>query len=73
MDLDSSFRHPKTGKLNDDSAPEDVLYYDKWVRCNRMSLMILKHNVPEVFRSAIANWVTSASEFLAKFKNVLQK
>ena len=55
MDLNLSFRHPKPDKLTDDSAPEDVLYYENWGRSNRMSLMIMKRSVPEVFRSAITN------------------
>ena len=66
MDLNLSFRHPKADELTADSTAEDVLYYEKWDRSNRMSLMIMKRGVPEVFRSAITNEVTSASEFLAE-------
>ena len=66
IDLDLSFRHPKLEKLTNDSAPEDVLYYEMWVQSNRMSLMIMKRGIPEVFRSAITNELTSASEFLTE-------
>ncbi|KAH9656751.1 hypothetical protein KPL70_022797 [Citrus sinensis] len=62
MDLDLSFRHPKPDELTDDSTSEDVLYYEKWDRSNRMSLMIIKCGIPEVFRSAITDEVTSASK-----------
>ena len=41
MDLDLSFRHPKPDELTDGSTSEDVLYYEKWDRSNRMSLMII--------------------------------
>ncbi|KAH9793735.1 hypothetical protein KPL71_004641 [Citrus sinensis] len=47
MDLDLSFRHPKPDELTDGSTSEDVLYYEKWDRSNRMSLMIMKRSVPE--------------------------
>ncbi|KAH9741472.1 Integrase catalytic domain-containing protein [Citrus sinensis] len=68
MDLDLSFRHPKPDELTDDSTSEDVLYYEKWDRSNRMSLMIMKCGIPEVFRSAITDEVTSASEFLTEIQ-----
>lgn len=73
MDLDLSFRHPKLDKLTDDSTSEDVLYYEKWDRSNRMSLMIMKRSVPDVFRSAITDEVTSASEFLTKIQKRFTK
>ena len=73
MDLDLSFRHPKPAELTDDSTSEDVLYYEKWDRSNRMSLMIVKHGVPEVFRIAITDEVTSASEFLTKIQKRFTK
>ena len=73
MDLDLSFRHPKSDELTDDSTSEDVLYYGKWDRSNKMSLMIMKCGVPEVFGSAITDEVTSASEFHAEFQKRFTK
>ena len=66
MDLDLSFRHPKSDDLTDDSTSKDVLYYEKCDRSNRKSLMIMKCGVLEVFRSAIIDEVTSDSEFLTE-------
>ncbi|KAH9667839.1 reverse transcriptase Ty1/copia-type domain-containing protein [Citrus sinensis] len=73
MDLDLSFKHPKPDELTDDSTSEDVLYYEKWDRSNRMSLMIMKCDVPEVFKSAITDEVTSASEFLTEIQKCFTK
>ena len=73
LDLDLSFKHPKPDQLTDDSTSEDVLYYEKWDRSNRMSLIIMKHDVPEVFRSAITDKVTSASKFLAEIQKRFTK
>ena len=72
-DLDLSFRHPEPDKLTYDSAPEDVLYYEKWGRSNMMSLMIIKCSDSEVFRSAITDEVTSASEFLTEIQKRFTK
>ena len=33
---------------------------------NRMSLMIIKHDIPEVFRSSVSDDITSAKEFLTE-------
>ncbi|XP_052297781.1 uncharacterized protein LOC127902532 [Citrus sinensis] len=73
MDLDLSFRHPKPDELTVDSTSEDMLYYEKWDRSNRMSFMIMKLGVPEVFRSAITDEVTSASEFLTEIQKHFTK
>ena len=73
MDLDLSFRHLKPNKLTNDSTSEDVLYHEKLDRSNRISLIIMKCGDPEVFRSAITNKVTSASEFFAKIQKRFTK
>ena len=73
IDLDLSFRHLKPDELTDYSKSEDVLYYEKWDRSNKMSLMIMKRGVPKVFRSAITDEVTSVSEFLTKLQKRFTK
>ena len=73
MDLDLSFRHTKPDELTDYSKSEDVLYYEKWNRSNMMSLMIIKCGDSEVFRSAITDEVTSASEFLTEIQKRFTK
>ena len=73
MDLDLSFRHPKTDELTADSTTKDVLYYEKWDRSNMISLMIMKRGVPEVFRSAITDEIISANEFLVEIQKCFTK
>ena len=50
------------------STPEDMRDYEKWDRSNRMSLMIIKCGIPEVFRGMVSKDITSAKEFLAEME-----
>ena len=38
-----------------------------------MSLMIIKHDIPEVFRSSVSDDITSAKEFLAEVEKRFAK
>ncbi|XP_028075239.1 uncharacterized protein LOC114277540 [Camellia sinensis] len=65
MDIDLALRMPKPNDLTEQSTPEEILYFEKWDRSNRLSLMIMKRGIPEVFRGAITEDVTVADEFFS--------
>ena len=41
--------------LTDKSTEAEKLLHDKWVRCNRMSLMIIKNSINPIIRGSIAD------------------
>ncbi|KAL6322006.1 hypothetical protein AAG906_003147 [Vitis piasezkii] len=49
MDIDLALRMPKPDELNEQSTQEDEVYWGKWERSNRLSLMIMKRGIPEAF------------------------
>ncbi|KAL2498095.1 hypothetical protein Adt_23645 [Abeliophyllum distichum] len=73
MDLDLAIRIEKPASLTDASSPDDRRNFEKWERSNRMSLMIIKHGIPEAFRGAISEEVTNAKEFLAEIEKRFTK
>lgn len=68
MDLDLALRVEQPASLTDASTPDDKKYYEKWDRSNRLSLMIIKRGIPESFRGAVSDEVTSAKDFLAEIE-----
>ena len=52
MDLDLALRKEQPAALTDESFDMDVKNYEQWERSNRMSLMIMKHSIPETIRGA---------------------
>ncbi|KAL6328073.1 hypothetical protein AAG906_033346 [Vitis piasezkii] len=44
MDIDLALRMPKPDELNEQSTQEDEVYWGKWERSNRLSLMIMKRH-----------------------------
>ncbi|RVW54330.1 Retrovirus-related Pol polyprotein from transposon TNT 1-94 [Vitis vinifera] len=52
MDIDLALRMPKPNELNEESTQEHEVYWGKWERSNRLSLMIMKRGIPEAFRGA---------------------
>jgi len=72
MDLDHTLRIEKPPSPTD-SAFEQRKLHKKWDHSNRMSLMIIKRDILEVFRGIVSDDVTSAKEFLLKLKSALQK
>ncbi|XP_034710470.1 uncharacterized protein LOC117933185 [Vitis riparia] len=73
MDIDLALRMPKPDELNEQSTQEDEVYWGKWERSNRLSLMIMKHGIPEAFRGAVTDVVINASDFLAKIQKRFAK
>ncbi|RVW24315.1 Retrovirus-related Pol polyprotein from transposon TNT 1-94 [Vitis vinifera] len=73
MDIDLALRMPKPDELNKQSTQEDEVYWGKWERSNRLSLMIMKRGIPEAFRGAVTDEVTNASDFLAEIQKHFAK
>ncbi|XP_027351268.1 uncharacterized protein LOC113862378 [Abrus precatorius] len=59
--------------LNDFSTSEHRKLHEKWDHSNRMSLMIIKCDIPEVFRGTVSDDITSAKEFLAEIEKRFAK
>ncbi|XP_022638717.1 uncharacterized protein LOC106767994 isoform X1 [Vigna radiata var. radiata] len=68
MDLDLALRIEKPPPLTIKSTSDEMIEYEKWDRSNRMSLMIIKRGIPEVFRGAISEEITSAKDFLIEIE-----
>ncbi|RVW52379.1 Retrovirus-related Pol polyprotein from transposon TNT 1-94 [Vitis vinifera] len=73
MDIDLALRMPKPDELNEESTQEHEVYWGKWERSNRLSLMIMKRSIPEAFRGAVTDEVTNASDFLAEIQKRFAK
>ncbi|KAM7488859.1 hypothetical protein LguiB_026343 [Lonicera macranthoides] len=69
MDIDLALRMPKPNDLTEQSTPEEIAYFEKWDRSNRLSLMIMKRRIPEAFRGAITDDNIIASKFLEEIQN----
>ena len=74
MDLDLTLRIEKPSSPTDSSTSEQRKHREKWDHSNRMSLMIIKCGIPEVFRGNVSNdIITSAKEFLTEIENRFAK
>ncbi|XP_028117109.1 uncharacterized protein LOC114314822 [Camellia sinensis] len=73
LDIDLALRIPKPNALTAQSTLEETVYFEKWDRSNRLSLMIMKRGIPEVFRGAITEDVTIAGEFLSEIQKRFAK
>ncbi|KAL9666742.1 hypothetical protein QQ045_001080 [Rhodiola kirilowii] len=65
MDLDLALRVPKPDAITATSSESDMAYMGTWECSNRLSLMIIRHDIPEAFRSAVPNEDTTAKDYLA--------
>lgn len=63
MDLDLALRIDRPSTPKDSSSSEEKLEYEKWDRSNRISLMIIKRGIPEVFRGAVSDEIDTAKKF----------
>ena len=73
MDLDLALRTEQPPTPTADSTPEERRDHEKWDRLNRMSIMIIRRGIPEVFRGTVSEDITTAKEFLAEMRSALQK
>ncbi|KAL4581835.1 hypothetical protein LXL04_006367 [Taraxacum kok-saghyz] len=53
MELDHALRFDPPKALNEKSTTEQNIFYDKWERSNRMSLMIIKNSISMPIRGTI--------------------
>ncbi|XP_006588221.1 uncharacterized protein LOC114368368 [Glycine soja] len=68
MNLDLALRIEKPPSPTDSSISEQRKLHEKWNHSNRMCLMIIKRDIPEVFWGTILDDITSAKEFLAEIE-----
>ncbi|KAL4282801.1 hypothetical protein GQ457_16G019510 [Hibiscus cannabinus] len=64
MDIDLALRVEQPASLTAESSPDERKDFERWDRSNRMSLMIMKHNIPETFRGTESEKITLAKDFL---------
>ncbi len=65
MDLNYTLQVEQPASLTAESFLDDKKNFEKWERSNRVSLMIIKRNIPEAFRGTASKEITMASEYLA--------
>ena len=68
MDLDFALREDRPSDLTSASTAEQRSTMEKWERSNRMSLMIMKHSIPETIRGTIPE-ETQTKAFLDQIAN----
>ncbi|XP_022862761.1 uncharacterized protein LOC111382947 [Olea europaea var. sylvestris] len=68
MDLDLALRVEEPTPLTEESSPDERRNFERRDRSNRMSLMIIKHGIPEAFRGAVSEGITNAKEFLVEIE-----
>ncbi|RVW95606.1 Retrovirus-related Pol polyprotein from transposon TNT 1-94 [Vitis vinifera] len=68
MDLDYALREDRPLDLTSASTAEQRSAMEKWERSNRMSLMIMKHSIPEAIRGEMPE-ETQAKTFLDQIEN----
>ncbi|XP_027905638.1 uncharacterized protein LOC114165174 [Vigna unguiculata] len=73
MDLDLALRTEEPPTPTAESTPEEMRDHEKWDRSNRMSIMIIRRDIPEVFRGTVSEDVTTAKEFLAEIEKRFAK
>ena len=59
-DLDLTLRIKRPTTPIDLSSSVDKMNYEKWKRSSRMTLMIIKHDIPEAFRGVVYEEITNA-------------
>ncbi|CAM8908563.1 unnamed protein product [Rhodiola kirilowii] len=68
MYLDLALREPKSIHLANSRSAFDRNHLRMWEHSNRLSLMIIHRNIPEVFRGIVPNEISSAKYYLAEFE-----
>ncbi|KAK5785756.1 hypothetical protein PVK06_040373 [Gossypium arboreum] len=64
MDIDLALREEQPAPLTAKSTPDVKRNFERWDCSNRMSLMIMKHSIPEAFRGTESKELTQAKGFL---------
>ncbi|CAM8990849.1 unnamed protein product [Rhodiola kirilowii] len=68
MDLDLALREPKPDVITGTSSESGQVYKGTWERSNRLSLMIIHHGIPEVFRGIMPDEISNTKDYLAEFE-----
>ncbi|KAK5842876.1 hypothetical protein PVK06_005292 [Gossypium arboreum] len=64
MDINLALSEEQPAPLTAESTPNVKRDFERWDRSNRMSLMIMKHSIPEAFRGTKSEKITQAKSFL---------
>ncbi|CAM8903215.1 unnamed protein product [Rhodiola kirilowii] len=73
MDLDLVLREPKPDAITNTSSESDHVYKGTWERSSRLSLMIIRRDIPEAFRSAVPDEDTTAKDYLTAIEKCFVK
>ena len=64
MDLDLALRINRPTEVTEESSSHSKREMEKWVRSNRISLMVMKHAIPEAFRGTMSEDIITTKDFL---------
>ena len=64
LDFDYALREPAPPALTDKSTAEDKIVHERWERCDRMALMLIKNSISIIIRGAIPD-SSNAKTYLA--------
>ncbi|XP_062089771.1 uncharacterized protein LOC133796317 [Humulus lupulus] len=73
MDLDHVLRDEQHAPLTKESTRDVKADFERWDRSNRMSLMIMKHSIPEAFWGTKSEGITKAKNFLEQIEEHFAK
>ncbi|XP_051134306.1 uncharacterized protein LOC127253661 [Andrographis paniculata] len=73
MDLDLALRIDQPPSLTEESTADEKQLFEKWDRFNRLSLMIIKKSIPEIFRGTISDDIITANDFLVEIEKRFTK
>ncbi|XP_062113552.1 uncharacterized protein LOC133824621 [Humulus lupulus] len=72
MNLDYALRKEQLASPTEKSSADEKANFEKWERSNRLSLMMLMHNIPEAFRGGMSDEV-SVKDFLKEIEKSFAK
>ena len=64
MHLNLALRVDSPARVSDLSTSNQKREFERWERSNRMCMMIIKRAIPEAFRGAMSDDITTAKAFL---------
>ncbi|XP_051115181.1 uncharacterized protein LOC127240506 [Andrographis paniculata] len=73
MDLDLALRIDQPPSPTEESTADEKQLFEKWVRSNSLSLMIIKKSIPEIFRGTISDDIVTANDFLVEIEKRFTK
>ena len=64
-DLDLALLEDEPQEPTNDSTAEEKAYYQKWVRANRLSIMVMKKSISSSFKVSVSDEANAKSFFAA--------